>query len=115
MTGLHRVAAEYLAMVLPGEPAQVAALVGLPGPEVARLRREPGAARRLAGHRKRLNQYTAGDSGPIPPPLPSKGRTPQVHRAPPFGYLTPCCGKPLGRLPRADRITSDPEAVTCPG
>lgn len=38
----------------------------------------------------------------------------KVHQCPPVGYgLTPCCGKAPFELPRYDRITTDPELVTC--
>lgn len=37
-----------------------------------------------------------------------------VHACPPDGSgLTPCCGQTPFELPRDDRMTSDPERVTC--
>ncbi|WP_329131499.1 hypothetical protein OG552_10360 [Streptomyces sp. NBC_01476] len=37
-----------------------------------------------------------------------------VHACPPGGSsLTPCCHRPPFELPRTDRMTQDPDAVTC--
>ena len=37
-----------------------------------------------------------------------------THGCPPTsGYTTWCCGKPLSELPSSDRVTLDPELVTC--
>lgn len=37
-----------------------------------------------------------------------------THACPPDGSgLTPCCGRTPFELPRTDRITNDPEHVTC--
>lgn len=39
-----------------------------------------------------------------------------THACPPDGSgLTPCCGRTPVELPRTDRITSQADAVTCPG
>jgi hypothetical protein len=38
----------------------------------------------------------------------------EIHACPPDGSgLTPCCGKTPFELPATDRMTSDPEQVTC--
>lgn len=39
-----------------------------------------------------------------------------THQCPPLGEaLTPCCGRATLELPRTDRITTNPDAVTCRG
>jgi hypothetical protein len=38
-----------------------------------------------------------------------------VHQCPPEGYgIMPCCGRTPPEVPRSDRVTLDPSAVTCP-
>lgn len=48
-------------------------------------------------------------------PEPSDGRTAaRVHASPPpASGLTPCCGRTPFELPRGDRMTADPDRVTC--
>jgi hypothetical protein len=58
---------------------------------------EPALGRHAARHRK----------------TPSAGVT---HRSPsPDDMLLPCCGRPLSAVPGRDRVTTDPEQVTCRG
>jgi hypothetical protein len=59
-------------------------------------------------------RHCGGAAWDEPDPTPEPPMPDTVHACPPDGSsLTPCCHRPPTELPRTDRITNDPETVTC--
>lgn len=95
-------AAEYLALTLPGNPERVASLLGMTVQDVARVRRLADLGG-IDARRRLLDTYTTGE-----PPVGS------VHESPARGDVrVHCCGLAIWDLPADDRMTREDEHVTC--